>query len=418
MTAAVTPLVRMHDHFARLAALAAESHARGRDPFAPSPRDIGIARLYCHAFRRHVIGAFHATRRELEGLATAGPAVPHVARAIESLADLADRSMDPVARDARALLSSFHFYAAHVSRAVESLTRACETAGGGRAALDVVRARFVAEMEAITATGGLVLTRDTAAPVQASFVVPNLGITIVPLVYGDHHSWNIAWLVGPRSDVPFHLHRAGVEIHLGYGPLHGHTILGDAKAEVVEGYAMPIPPGTRHGYVNVGDLTHHVPFVFGSLALGGWGVFLDVDARPTDAAGLAATAVTDPRMNGMVLLEREIAAAAAAPATARRTLIPAARTDRDGSGGIVLSIATVAEGPLTLESERFRAVSVVRGRGTLSLCGETAAVAAHDHFGIPGGLPATIHRTGPEPLVLLDTTIEPAGEPTGASPAG
>ena len=401
------PLLHTHSSFERLAALAAESHARGRDPFAAVPRDIALARLYCHAFRRHVIGAFHATRLALLDIPVGDPAAAHVARAAESLADLANRSMDPVERDVRALLSSFHFYATHVSRTVESLTRACAAAAAPhRPALDIVRDRFVAHMEAITATNGLVLTQDTSAPAQASFQVPNLGITIVPLVYGDHHSWNLAWLDGPRSDVPCHLHRAGVEIHLGYGPLHGHAILGDAKAEVTEGYAMPIPPGTRHGYVNVGDRTHHVPFVFGSLDLGGWGVFLDVDARPTDATDLAAVPVTDPRMNGTVLLEHEIAAAAAAGATSRRTLIPAERTDRDGNGGIALSIASVAGQPLALVAERFHAVSVVRGQGTLAIAGAQASVAAHDHFGIPGGLTATISRQGDEPLVLLDASIE------------
>ncbi len=105
------PRLRTHANYERLVALAAESHARGRDPFAAAPRDIALARLYCHAFRRHVIGAFHATRRELAAIAVAGPAAPHVARAAESLVDLADRSMDPVEHDVKALISSFHHYA-------------------------------------------------------------------------------------------------------------------------------------------------------------------------------------------------------------------------------------------------------------------------------------------------------------------
>lgn len=400
------PRLRTHANYERLVALAAESHARGRDPFAAAPRDIALARLYCHAFRRHVIGAFHATRRELAAIAVAGPAAPHVARAAESLADLADRSMDPVERDVKALISSFHHYATHVGRAVESLARACDLADAAAGTpLAVIRERFIAHMEAITAGNGLSLTRDDAAPAQGCFQVPNLGITIVPLVYGDHHSWNLAWLDGAKSDVPCHVHREGVEIHLGYGPLHGHTILGDVKAEVTEGYAMPIPPGTRHGYVNIGSLTHHVPFIFGSLTLGGWGVFLDVDARPTEAGDLKALTVTAAELNGTVFLEREIAAAAAARATLRRTLIPADRTRRDGTGGLELSLAAVVGEPLVLEAERFRAVSVVRGRGTLALGGEEAAIAPHDHFGIPADLPATITARGSEPLVLLDATL-------------
>jgi mannose-6-phosphate isomerase-like protein (cupin superfamily) len=401
------PRLRTHANYDRLVALAADSHARGRDPFVATPRDIALARLYCHAFRRHVIGAFHATRRELAGLDVAGPAAASIARAVESLADLADRSMDPVDRDIKALISSFHHYATHVGRVVESLVDACDRAAAA-VPLAVVRDRFMTHMEAITAGNGLVLTRDDTAPAQGCFQVPNLGITIVPLVYGDHHSWNLAWLDGARSDVPCHLHREGVEIHLGYGPLHGHTILGGVKAEVTEGYAMPIPPGTRHGYANIGSRTHHVPFIFGSLMLGGWGVFLDVDARPTEAADLAVVPVTAAELNGTVFLEREIAAAAAAKATLRRTLIPAARTDRAGSGGLELSLAAVADEPLVLAADRFRAVSVVRGRGTLALAGEEAEITPHDHFGIPSGLPATLTTHGGEPLVLLDATLEPS----------
>ena len=403
------PRLRMHATYERLVALAAESHARGRDPFVAMPRDVALARLYCHAFRRHVIGAFHATRRELDGVIDVGPAAADIARATEALADLADRSMDPVEHDVRALISSFRHYAVHVGRVVESLTRACDLAAGAAgASLAVIRDRFVGHMEAITTSDGLVLTRDDAAPAQGCFQVPNLGITIVPLVYGDHHSWNVAWLDGATSDVPCHLHRAGVEIHLGYGPLHGQTILGDVKAEVTEGYAMPIPPGTRHGYVNIGSRTHHVPFIFGSLTLGGWGVLLDVDARPTEAADLTAVPVTAAALNGTVFLEREIAAAAAAGGPLRRTLIPADRTDRDGTGGIELAMAAIGEEPLVLEADRFRAVSVVRGRGVVRLAGAEAAVGPHDHFGIPAGLPATIAADAGETLVLLDATLEAA----------
>ena len=42
---AASPLrLRTHSNYDRLVALAAESHARGRDPFAATPRDI-IARI-------------------------------------------------------------------------------------------------------------------------------------------------------------------------------------------------------------------------------------------------------------------------------------------------------------------------------------------------------------------------------------
>lgn len=92
--------------------------------------------------------------------------------------------------------------------------------------------------------------------------------------------------------------------------------------------------------------------------------------------------------------------------TCRRTLIPAARTDRDGTGGLALSIATVTGEPLVLAADRFRAVSVVRGSGTLALAGEEVSLTPHDHFGIPAGLPATLTARGGEPLVLLDAMLE------------
>jgi mannose-6-phosphate isomerase-like protein (cupin superfamily) len=405
--------MKMHQNYSRLVALAAESHSRGRDPFLANERDIALARLYSYAFRRHVIGAFHATRQKLGGIELSDAraedrlAALQVARVQDSLADLANRSMDAIENDGRALISSFHFYATHVARVKSALDEVCALTR--HTALQTICDRFTSQMEAITGCNGLSITRDKEAPAQGSFVVPNLGITIVPLVYGDHHSWNLAWLDGERSDVPCHLHREGVEIHLGYSPLHGHTILDNSKAEVKEGYAMPIPPGTRHGYSNIGTLTHHLPFIFGSSSLGGWGVFLDVEARPTEAKDLADVPVTAQELNGTVFLEREIGRAAAEATTHQRVILPASRTGRGGAGGIELSIARVADDPLVLESHSFRAFSVVRGCGRLLLAGEEIEIAPHDHFGIPAGLPATIlWSTTPEsdPLVLLEAGLE------------
>jgi len=405
--------MKMHQNYSRLVSLAAESHSRGRDPFLAKERDIALARLYSYAFRRHVIGAFHATRQELGGIEFSNSRVEdrlaalQVARVQDSLADLANRSMDAVENDGRALISSFHFYATHVARVKVALDEACALTR--HTGLQTICDRFASQMEAITSCNGLSITRDKEAPAQGSFVVPNLGITIVPLVYGDHHSWNLAWLDGERSDVPCHLHREGVEIHLGYSPLHGHTILGNSKAEVKEGYAMPIPPGTRHGYSNIGTLTHHLPFIFGSSLLGGWGVFLDVEARPTEAKDLADVPVTAQELNGTVFLEREIRRATAEATTHQRVILPASKTGRGGAGGIELSIARVADDPLVLESPSFRAFSVVRGCGRLQLAGEEIEIAPHDHFGIPAGLAATIlwsDAPGSDPLVLLEAGLE------------
>lgn len=399
--------LRTHENYRRLAQIAGESHARGRTPEGILERDIALARLYSHAFRGHVIGAFHATRLALSQIEPADPlAAAHLRHAGETLTALADRSMDAVGTDVRALIATFHHYNTHVIRVLHAL----ETAGSltRDPGLQRVSQLFQMHMEAITAGNGIYLTRDLAPPEQASFVVPSLGITIVPLVYGDHHSWNLAWLPADRADVPYHRHHAGVEIHLGYGPMHGYTVLGDAKAELVEGYAMPIPPRVRHGYTNIGSLPHHVPFIFGSLSCGGWGVFLDVEPQPKELNELETAPVLGPKLNGTIQLEREIERAAARFASVRYPLIPASATDRYGVGGLELSVARATERGLSWRLDRFCALSVVRGRGLLAIAGEEQELSAHDHFGIPAGISATIRQTGAEPLVLLDAVLRPA----------
>ncbi len=399
--------MQWHPNYQRLAELAGESHDQGRAPAGIGEREIALARLYCHAFRGHVIGAFHATRRALtESQSYAPLAQAHRQRAEESLADLANRAMDSVGHDMRALISTFHHYSTHVARTADALDRACEQ--DPSEALRTIRDRFVQHMEAITSENGIHLTQDNHAPAQASFVVPSLGITIVPLVYGDHHSWNLAWLDGERSDVPYHRHQAGVEIHLGYGPLHGYTVLGDCRAEVSDGYAMPIPPNVRHGYTNDSPLPHHVPFIFGSLTRGGWGVFLDVEPQPLPLERLELVPLLNQRLNGSIHLEREIDLAAAKVTSVRYPLIPARLTDQNGTGGLELSVARIAARGLELRNTRFCAVSVVRGMGIVTIAGEERAVARHDHFGVPAGIAARLRPAGPEPFVTLDTVLKPA----------
>lgn len=402
-----TSRLRMHPNYERLADLTCASHDAGRTISGIGEADIALARLYSHAFRGQVIGSFHATRRALEASQPADRlAAAHVLRAEESLADLANSSMDIVGNDVRALISTFHHYCTHVARTVDALDTACELDRSFE--LQRIRDLFVGSMETITTSCGLHVTRDTAAPEQGCFVVPNLGITIVPLVYGDHHSWNLAWLDGEHLDVPYHLHREGVEIHLGYPPLHGYTVLGDSKAELTESYAMPVPPNTRHGYTNIGSQTHHVPFVFGSFTCGGWGVFLDVEPQPCELDQLNTAPLLSQKFNGTVSLEQEIARISERPSSIRYPIIPAGKTDRDGVGGLELSIALVTAKGIEVCPIHFRIVSVVRGRGTLAMAGQEIEIAAHDHFGIPAGLTAVITASGAEPLILLDAVLRPA----------
>jgi hypothetical protein len=155
--------LRMHKNYERLADLTCASHLRGRAPAGIAERDIALARLYSHAFRGQVIGAFHATRKALDSFRPTDPvAAVHLLRADELLADLANRSMDLVGHDVRALISTFHHYCTHVARAVDALDTACNLERSP--VLSHVRDRFVVHMEAITAGNGLHLTRDTFAP--------------------------------------------------------------------------------------------------------------------------------------------------------------------------------------------------------------------------------------------------------------
>jgi hypothetical protein len=305
------------------------------------------------------------------------------------------------------LLSTFYHYATNVTRVIESLNQLllCNSTSAELESIRKIRERFVERMGEISTGNGIHTTQDTHAPEQASFVVPNLGITIVPVVYGDYHSWNLAYLDGPRSDVPFHLHRDGVEIHLGYGPIHGNTVLGDCYAEVSEGYAMPIPPMTRHGYVNDSPMAHHVPFIFGSLTRGGWGVFLDVEPQPIPLERLEKVALLSRQMNRTIFLEREIEKAAAKFTSVRYPIIPASATDRNGVGGLELSVARINERGLNLQMDHFCIVSVVRGQGVVQMAGVERALGVHDHFSVPGGIPAFLRQEGKAPLVMLDAVI-------------
>ena len=394
----------LHPNYAALIEKAAWCHEKGRTSEGVEADDVARARLYSYAFRLHTIGAFHATRLAISSRPPASAlSTAHRTRAIETLEDLAGQGMDPVPDDFRALLSTFYRYhrgALRVEQALRADVDAC-----GDEVLAKVLGHFARSMGEITGCNGIHLTRDTHAPEQASFVVPALGITIVPLVYGEHHSWNLAYLGGARSNVPYHRHRDGVEIHLGYRPLRGHTVLGDFAAEVSEGYAMPIPPKTRHGYTNASEMSHHVPFIFGSMKHGGWGVFLDVESQPAELADLTVVRRDGGPFSQMIHIEREVAAAARTAAARRWTLIPSSVTDRDNSGGLELSITRVTPREFRLSADTFLAASIVRGTGTLSIAGAEREVHAHDHFCVPSGLTASLHQRGEEPLIMLDAAI-------------
>ena len=66
--------------------------------------------------------------------------------------------------------------------------------------------------------------------------------------------------------------------------------------------------------------------------------------------------------------------------------------------------------PLRLTVDDFRAVSVVAGRGRLTIGPAETDIAHHDHFGVPAGMTAHLQQVGDEPLVLLDSLIKTVGK--------
>lgn len=410
----------MHAGYSQLVDKVRTSHEQGRRTDLIAPEEIDLARLYCYAFRIHTIGAFHATQQALETHPIQDPiARVQLQRACEQLEDLANQGMEPVPDDFRAVISIFHRYDRGVRRVIDALEQAHRAARD--ATLECIGQRFAQLMDQIAAGNGINLTRDTEAPEQASFVVPNLGITIVPLVYGDHHSWNLAFLTAPQLNVPMHRHQFGVEIHLGFAPLEGFMVLGECKSPVEEGYAMPIPPQTRHGWANTSGRSHHVPFIFGSLKQAGWGVFFDVEPRPMDLEDMQVVDRSSWQMGATVFLEREIAAMAQLNASLRRVLIPASSMDLKGSGGLELAASRATESGLLMPVDSFRTVSVARGHGWVRIGPVESPVRPHDHFGIPAGMSASLRQQGSEPMVVLDALIRgvaASGPPAPAGPGG
>ena len=394
----------MHPQYEQLIEKARSSHEQSRSSRDISRDDIAAARLYCYAFRMHTIGAFHATRLAVKASQPSDVlAQVHLKRAAETLEDLLNQGMEGVPDDFRVVISAFHRYDRGVRRVRDALDNAYRASRDEQ--IDHIGKRFDQIMDKISGSNGLVLTRDTEAPEQASFIVPNLGIMIVPLVYGDHHSWNLAFLSEQHLDVPMHQHARGVEIHLGYAPLGGHMVLGECKSPVDEGYALPIPPMTRHGWANLTGRAHHVPFIFGSLEQAGWGVFLDVEPQPKPVDELMTVKRTDWQMSATVFLERQIEIMTKLKSSRRQQLIPYSATNRDGSGGLELSIARVTTAGLALPRDTFRIVTVVSGEGLASVGPAERHVEKHDHFGIPAGMRAQLQQEGNEPMVVLDAMI-------------
>jgi hypothetical protein len=262
-------------------------------------------------------------------------------------------------------------------------------------------------INAVTSCNGTYVARDIVRPEQGAFLVPNLGISIVPVIYGDHHSWNAAFLAADQAGVSVHRHKKGAEIHLGFSHVKGHTILGSGFAEVTEGYAMPIPPMTEHGFLNTSGHDHVLPFVFGSLPMTGWGIFFDVEPRPDDGLQRQKYALQSPAMNHSVFLDQAIQRMVAGTDNMREVLIPAERAGSPAIGGLELTVNRVGRGQIDLVSDHYRIVSVQSGKGRVCIGDVESEVSDHDHFGIPADLKCSLTALGENPLVFLDAMMLP-----------
>jgi hypothetical protein len=383
------------------------SRGHGYGVFHLTDDDVALGRLFAYAFRTQTVGAFRAARMLLERLP---PASAHRQRAIDALYGLEELALVPVPADFRAVVATVGAYERGLRTVLAEL--ADDLAHGAGEPVTAIRDRLVENLNRVTAGNGIWTASDLELPEQGMFKVPGITVVIVPLVYGDFHSWNNALVVAGSIGQTTHRHRQGVEIHLGYRPLYGRTLLGDHATTLREGYAMPIPALVDHGFDNLSDEDHLVPFVFGSRRLGGWGIFADVEPRPRPPESFAEAPLESDAMNHSVYLERAIAAAAAWPGTRRETLIPAARTADPVSGGLWLGIARIGPAGADLTGDTYRILSIRRGRGQLRLGPVARELAPHDHVGLPAGLAAYLTPLGDEPLVLLESTIEPAAPDT------
>jgi hypothetical protein len=395
--------------YAHLLDKARWSHANGRNIFHILQSDIDAARLFSYGFRSQAIGTFHATcvALEAEESETMGPYVKTcLLQARILLEQLEAKAGEPVPQDFRALISALYYYDRWVNQVAHVLEKA--SIRGTNAKLEIILQRFVQNIEPVTLGNGIYVARDRDLPKQGAFIVPNLGISIVPVIYGDYHSWNAAFLKADQVGVAVHRHHKGAEIHLGFSPVKGRTILGNHFAEVSEGYAMPIPPMTDHGFDNTSGHDHIVPFVFGSRTMSGWGIFFDVEPRSDSGVQRQEHPLQSPAMNHSVFLERALQSAMTQSGFSREVLIPAERAGSPEIGGLQLALGRV-HGKVDLASDHYRIVSVQSGKGRVRIGDAQTDVGLHDHFGVPVGLECTLTDLGDDPFVFLDAMILPIG---------
>jgi hypothetical protein len=396
--------LRVSDLYAHLLDKARWSHAHGRSISHILAADVDAARLFSYGYRSQTIGTFHATRLVLEAQANREGSTHCLADAFALLAQLEAKAIDPILTDHRALISTLYYYDRWTTSVKETLEKTL--ARDAQPEIQKIRDLFVQAIQRVTAGNGLYVARDVELPEQGAFIVPDLDIAIAPIIYGDFHSWNAAFLAAGRPGVAVHRHHFGAEIHLGFSPVKGETILGDSFAEVGEGYAMPIPPMTDHGFLNTSGGDHVVPFVFGSLKMAGWGVFFDVEAR-RESLERKRRSLESEAMNDSVFLERAIRRMRDGNGFMREILVPPHRAGSDEIGGLQLALNRVDQDEIEKPSDYYRIVSVQLGEARIQIGEVEAEIGAHDHFGVPANMACSVIPHGEEPFLFLDATMLP-----------
>jgi hypothetical protein len=400
--------LRVSEVYAQIIDKAHWSHAHGRNVEHILSEDVQTARLFSYGFRAQTIGVFHATRVLLRTEAKGNIAV-HAAECLEEacscLEQLETKAVDPILPDHRALMSTLYFYDRWTNQVDDLLSKA--ESYGEYSKLHTIHDLFLRNIQQVSSSNGLYIARDLELPEQGAFVVPDLDISIAPLIYGDYHSWNAAFLSGSRPGVAVHRHHRGAEIHLGYSPVKGHTILGDSFTQVNEGYAMPIPPMTDHGFLNTSGEDHVLPFVFGSLRSGGWGIFFDVEPRSSEKVERKEQSLESAAMNQSIFLERPVARTQAGSGFTREVLLPAHRAGSEEIGGLELALTRGGPNSFEILSDHYKIISVQSGEANIRIGNAEARVRKHDHFGIPANMRCHLIPCGTDQFVFLDAVIVP-----------
>ena len=403
--------LRVSEAYGQVLDKARWSHAHGRKVDHILSEDIQSARLFSYGFRAQTIGTFHATRVLLQEQITkaVNPCSEGcLHQASLRLEQLQSKALDPIMHDHRALISTLYFYDQWTTQVEHLLCEANSQAASPT--LQLIQELFLRNVERVSSGTGIYIARDQELPEQGAFVVPDLDISIAPLIYGDYHSWNAAFLAGNRPGVAVHRHHFGAEIHLGYSPVKGHTILGDSFAQVSEGYAMPIPPMTDHGFLNASGEDHVVPFIFGSLKAGGWGVFFDVEPRSGETSERKERSLESAEMNKSIYLERSIQQIKAGSGFLREVLVPAHRAGSEEIGGLQLALTRGSSDSFEILSDHYKIISVQSGKASIRIGNAEVEVSTSDHFGIPANMECQVKPRANDQFVFLEAMIVPVSK--------